>query len=44
MRDINFDEYDEINRPAPEHTDFDNLADKLISRRSLMRNGLMLVS
>jgi hypothetical protein len=42
MRDINFDEHDEINRPAPERMDFDDLADNLISRRSVMRNGLML--
>lgn len=42
MRDINFDEHDEINRPAPECTDFDDLADNLISRRSVMNNGLML--
>jgi secreted PhoX family phosphatase len=37
--DISFDEFDERNRPPVATTDFDNLAEKALSRRQLMGTG-----
>lgn len=42
MKDINFDEFDEINRPAPEAVEFDQLANNLMNHRQLLRGGVMM--
>ncbi|HKK29905.1 MAG TPA: alkaline phosphatase PhoX, partial [Alphaproteobacteria bacterium] len=34
---VSFDEFDEINHPRPERTDFDGVAERFISRRSFLR-------
>ncbi|WP_169568285.1 PhoX family protein [Sneathiella limimaris] len=40
--DLTFDEFDEIENPGPEQTDFEILTDKMLARRSFMKGGLAL--
>ena len=42
LEKISFDEFDEINYPRPENTDFDVIAGKFLSRRGFLRGSAML--
>jgi secreted PhoX family phosphatase len=39
-QEISFDEFDEINSPRPAGTDFDQVAERFMSRRSFLRGSL----
>ncbi len=39
-QEISFDEFDEINSPRPEETDFDRVAERFMSRRSFLRGSV----
>ena len=37
--DTSFDEFDELRDPPPRRTDFDRIAERMVSRRALLGGG-----